>query len=121
MPMNQVNIMGKLGNQPQLKKTQAGTSMLELRIAVTERRGDATETHWFPVSVYGSSAEKVAPLLKQGSEVAVYGKAWTRTITGADNKQHTIFQVVANVIRVIQALPPRESMDHAWIAGEEHA
>ena len=78
MSINSVTISGNLGQDPELKSTQGGTSVLRFRMAVNERRKDqggewADYANWVTCVVFGNRAEGIAPYLSKGSKVCVQG------------------------------------------------
>lgn len=78
MSINSVTISGNLGQDPELKSTQGGTSVLRFRMAVNERRKDqggewADYANWVTCVVFGNRADGIAPYLSKGSKVCVQG------------------------------------------------
>ncbi|RLG92509.1 hypothetical protein DRO37_09240 [Candidatus Bathyarchaeota archaeon] len=47
--MNQVNIIGRLGQDPELRYTPTGKAVARLSVAVNDRYGENEKTYWFPV------------------------------------------------------------------------
>lgn len=81
--LNKVQIIGRLGRDPELKYTQTGAPVATLNIATdenyTDREGNKVErTEWHRVSVFQRSAENCAQFLAKGSLVYVEGKLVTR-------------------------------------------
>lgn len=81
--INQVTITGRLGADPELRRTQAGSSIANLRVAVSEvwrdkNSGERKErTEWIPVVIFNEGLCKVAEqYLRKGSRVLIQGK-WT--------------------------------------------
>lgn len=81
--LNKVQIIGRLGSDPELKYTQTGTAVTTLNVATnegyTDRDGNRVDrTEWHRVSVFQRSAENCAQYLGKGSLVYVEGKLQTR-------------------------------------------
>ena len=81
--LNKVQVIGRLGRDPELKYTQTGAPVTTLNIATdenyTDREGNKVErTEWHRVSVFQRSAENCAQFLAKGSLVYVEGKLTTR-------------------------------------------
>lgn len=80
MSINRVNLTGNLGADPELRKTQSGMSILNMRVAVNDRRKDPQTgewgdyCNWIGVVVFGNRAESLANLLRKGSKIGVDGK-----------------------------------------------
>lgn len=78
--MNQINIVGQLGADPEIITTSSGKAKTNLRVAVTNPRKadrhdpDKRHTDWFNVTVFGQSAEFAANYLEKGRKVWVSGR-----------------------------------------------
>ncbi|UFS83168.1 single-stranded DNA-binding protein [Rhizobium sp. T136] len=82
---NQVTVTGRLGADPELRRTSNGTPIANLRLAVSETWRDKTsgerkeKTEWVPVVIFSEGLCKVAEAyLRKGSKVLVQGKFATR-------------------------------------------
>lgn len=91
--VNKVIILGRLGQDPDVKATASGTQVANLSVATTEigpknDQGQRTETtEWHRVVLFGRTAEIAAQYLNKGSQVYVEGRLQTRKWqdqTGAD-------------------------------------
>lgn len=101
--MRQVILLGRAGGDGELRYTPNSTPVFNLSIAVTETRGDASETHWFDVVVWGRSAEIAKEQVRKGCEVMIIGKLESRTWKDpATNKKTNRINVVADRFRVTQ-------------------
>lgn len=82
--MNRCIIIGNLGADPELRSTQNGTAVVNLRVAVNEKFGDRKITTWFPVVLWKGLAEAAAKYLKKGSKIAADGPERERSWEGND-------------------------------------
>ena len=79
MTFHQSEIIGYLGDDPNLKYFDSGSCVCNFSVAVTERfrRRDQEEveekTTWYRVSVWGGQAESCNEYLQKGSQVFVLG------------------------------------------------
>lgn len=81
--INKVILIGRLGQNPDLKYTQAGSPICTLSIATdesyTDREGNRIErSEWHRVSVFQRAAENCSQYLVKGSLVYVEGSLHTR-------------------------------------------
>ncbi len=81
--LNKVQIIGRLGRDPELRYTQSGAPVCSLNIATDEsysdRDGQRVErTEWHRVSVFQRAAENCNTYLSKGSLVYVEGSLLTR-------------------------------------------
>jgi single-strand DNA-binding protein len=87
--MNRVTLLGNLGADPELRYTQGGAAVLNLRVATTEsyldRDGERKErTDWHNVVVWGKRAEGLSRILQKGSCVLVEGSLRTSSFEAKD-------------------------------------
>lgn len=106
--VNEITLIGNLGQDPEVKFTQSGMAVCNLRLAVSENRkvnGEYTDvTEWFNVTVFGKSAESIGQYLNKGSKLYVQGRGQSRTYEKKDGSQGYAFEVVAN--RTVFLDPP---------------
>lgn len=81
--LNKVQIIGRLGRDPELRYTQSGAPVCSLNVATdesyTDREGNKVDrTEWHRVSVFQRAAEACANYLTKGSLVYVEGSLATR-------------------------------------------
>lgn len=62
----QGNILGRLGQTPELKAAQSGTKYVILSVACDRRKGQEKITDWFKVKAFDKTAETIASHLKKG-------------------------------------------------------
>lgn len=71
--MNTVNLVGRLGQDPELKTSKSGTSFVKFSIATNDGFGDNKKTNWHNCTAFGKGADIIAKYVKKGSEIAVSG------------------------------------------------
>ncbi len=76
---NRVQLIGRLGGDPESKQVNGSRSLTKFRLATNEvYRNNAgekvEETQWHNIVSWGKIAEIAAKYLKKGSEVAIEGK-----------------------------------------------
>ena len=75
--LNKVMLAGNLTRDPELKAA-GGTTVMELSIAVNDRKkvdGEWTEEpNYFDLTMFGTRAEKVSGFLRKGTKIAVIGR-----------------------------------------------
>lgn len=101
--LNKVMIIGNLGRDPEVRYTQSGSAVANLRVAVNERRkeGDSWKDHveWVTVIVFGKTAENVAQYMSKGRSAYYEGRLQTRQWKDKDGNERWSTEVVAsNVI-----------------------
>ncbi len=81
--LNKAMIIGRLGQDPDVRYTQSNTAVANLSIATSERYKDSTgewkeNTEWHRVVAWGRLAEICQEYLKKGSLVYIEGPIQTR-------------------------------------------
>lgn len=102
MSMNRVCLMGRLTRDPELRRTQSGTAVTNISLAVDDDRKDKEtgerKAHFFDVVAWGATAEFVVKYLAKGRMAAVDGRLQTRGWVDNDgNNRKTIDIVAENV------------------------
>jgi single-strand DNA-binding protein len=76
--LNTLTVVGRLTRDGELKYTASGTAVSEFSIAVhgIRKRGSNWEEQvsFFPVSLFGKTAESVSPYLRKGTQVGIRGE-----------------------------------------------
>lgn len=82
--LNKVEIIGNLGNDPEIRYMPSGGAVANLSIATTESWKDKTtgekkeQTEWHRVVIFGKLAEIAGEYLRKGSKVFIEGSLRTR-------------------------------------------
>ena len=90
--LNRVMLMGNLGQDPELRFTQGGQAVLNLRLATTESYLDRDRvrkerTDWHNVVIWGKRAEGLSKILRKGSSILVEGSLRTSSFEGRDGQK----------------------------------
>jgi single-strand DNA-binding protein len=99
--INKVILVGNLGRDPEIRRTQDGRPIANLRLATTETwRDKATgerreKTEWHTVVIFNEGLCRVAEqYLKKGAKVYVEGQLQTRKWQGQDGQDRYSTEVV---------------------------
>ena len=81
--LNKAMIIGRLGQDPDVRYTQSNTAVANMSIATSERYKDKSgewkeTTEWHRVVAWGRTAEVCQEYLKKGSQVYIEGPIQTR-------------------------------------------
>lgn len=102
--MNNVNLIGNLTKDPELKYTsgQSQTAIARFTVAVNEGYGDQQRTNFIPITVFGKQAESCETYLKKGSKVGVSGRIQTGSY---DKEGQTVYttDVIASRVEFLSA------------------
>lgn len=101
--VNKVILIGNLGADPEIRRTQTGTAVTEMRVATSEswkdKNGQRQErVEWHRVVVWGNTAEACAKYLAKGRQVYVEGRIQTRQWEDKDGQKRYTTEIVANEV-----------------------
>lgn len=103
MDLNKTMLIGRLGNDPELKYTQSGIAVVAFSIATSmqwkDQTGDKQEkTEWHNIKAWKGLAETCGKYLKKGSKVYVEGRLETSTWETEGKKNYKTEIVLDNMI-----------------------
>jgi single-strand DNA-binding protein len=103
---NRVQLIGNVGNDPEVKTLESGKKLAHLTIATNEiyrnERGEKVEqTEWHRVTAWGKTAEIIEKFVAKGKEVAIDGKLTHRSYDDKNGERKYITGVVVNEILLL--------------------
>ncbi len=107
---NKVQLIGNLGNAPEVKNTEKGKKLAKFSIATNETYYNAkgekvTETQWHNLIAWGKVAELVEKYLTKGSEVAIEGKLMNNNYTDKDGNKRYSTEIQVNELLLLGGKP----------------
>ena len=91
--LNNVNLVGRVGRDPEVKYFDSGSVLTKLSLAVN-RRSKNSDPDWFELELWGKIAEVAANYTHKGSLIGVIGElkiqSWTDRNTGAKRTKPVI-------------------------------
>lgn len=99
--LNKVQIIGRLGRDPEMRYTPDGKAVTNFSVATggkwTDRNGtERDDTEWFRVEAWERLGETCNQYLSKGAQVYIEGRLRTRKYTDKDGQERTAVEVVAN-------------------------
>jgi single-strand DNA-binding protein len=106
MGVNKVILVGNLGANPEVRHTQGGQMVANLRLATTERWTDRSgqkqeATEWHRVVVWGRQAEIVSQYLTKGRQVYIEGRIRTRQWQDQQGQKRFSTEIVAQNVQLL--------------------
>ncbi len=103
---NKVQLIGNLGNDPEVITLDSGRKMAKFRIATNEsyknKEGErVTNTEWHQIVAFGKTAEIVETYVGKGKEVAIEGKLTTRSWEDKEGNTRYTTEVVCNELLML--------------------
>lgn len=104
--LNKVQIIGRLGRDPELRYSQTGSAVCTLSVATdesyTDRDGNRVDrAEWHRVVVYSKAAENCSQYLTKGSLVYVEGVLQTRKWQDDNGQQHSVTEIKAQRVQFL--------------------
>ena len=109
--VNKMILLGRLGQDPEMRATATGTQVATLSVATTERgpkddQGNVTEvTEWHRVVLWAKTAEIAGQYLKKGSQVYIEGRLQTRKWQDQQGQDKYTTEIVGNEMQFIGGKP----------------
>ena len=96
---NKVQLIGNLGNDPEVIALESGKKLAKFSIATNETYKNAqgekiTDTQWHNVIAWGKVAELTENFLTKGKEVVIEGKLTSRSYETKTGEKRYITEVV---------------------------
>ena len=106
--INNVVLVGRLGNDPELKYTPSGTGVTNFRLAVNrppQRDAPAGEerTDWLDIVAWGTVAENCAQYLDKGALVGVEGRVQSRSWGTQDGQRRSAVEINARSVQFLES------------------
>lgn len=106
MSVNKVIILGRLGQDPELKYTPSGAAVCNFSLATseswTDKAGQKQEkTEWHRIVVWGKLAELCNQYLAKGRQAFVEGKMQTRSWDDKDGQKKYTTEIMASTVQFI--------------------
>jgi len=89
--MNQVNIIGRVGAEIELRHTPSGKAVTEVNLAVDDGFGENKKTAWIGCTLWGATAECAAKYVRKGDRLGISGRLsqeeWEDKTTGKKQRK----------------------------------
>jgi single-strand DNA-binding protein len=108
---NKVQLIGNLGNAPEVKTTETGKKLVRFSMATNEtytgRSGKKeTETTWHNIIAWGKVADIAEKFLIKGKEIAIEGKLINRNYTDKEGVKKYVTEVQLSELLMIGGEKP---------------
>lgn len=97
MSMNRICLMGRIGRDLELKKTNSGVSVVSFPLAV-DRNGKEGGTDWIDVVAWRGTAEALCNYADKGRMIGVEGRLQMRDWTDKNGNKRRSYEVQADSV-----------------------
>lgn len=103
---NKVQLIGNLGNDPEVIMMENGTKLAKFSIATNESYKNAkgekvTDTQWHNIVAWGKLAEIAEDFLSKGKEVMIEGKLMNRSYETNEGEKRYITEIKCNELLML--------------------
>jgi len=103
---NTVQLIGNVGNDPEIKNLDGGKKVANLTIATNDSykndKGEKVEqTEWHKVVAWGKTAEIIEKYVTKGLQIAIEGKLTHRSYDDRNGEKRYITEVLANDVLLL--------------------
>ena len=103
---NTVQLIGNVGNDPEIKNLDGGKKVANITMATNEvyyrENGDKVEqTEWHKVVAWGKTADIIEKYVTKGLQIGIEGKLTHRSYDDKNGEKRYVTEVVVNEILLL--------------------
>ena len=103
---NKVQLIGNLGNDPEIITLESGKKLAKFSIATNNSYKNLagekiTETQWHQIVAWNKTAEIIEKYVQKGKEIMIEGKLTTRSYENKEGEKKYITEVVCNELLML--------------------
>ncbi|CAM1359037.1 Single-stranded DNA-binding protein [Tenacibaculum sediminilitoris] len=103
---NRVQLIGNLGNTPDIITLESGKKLAKFTIATNETYKNSqgekiTDTQWHNIVAWNNTAEIIEKYIEKGKEVMIEGKLTSRSFEDKEGNKRYITEVVCNELLML--------------------
>ena len=103
---NKVQLIGNLGNDPEVITLESGKKLAKFAIATNESYKNSngekiTDTQWHNIVAWGKTADIIEKYVAKGKEVAIEGKLTSRSYETKEGEKRYITEIVCNELLML--------------------
>ncbi len=103
---NKVQLIGNVGNAPEIKNLESGKKVASFSIATNEYYKDSKgekvqDTQWHNIIAWGKIADIVESYVGKGKEIALEGKLNSRSYETSEGEKRYVTEVIVSEILLL--------------------
>lgn len=103
--LNEVNLLGRVGGDPEIRYTPAGVGITNLSLATSEKYKKDAEVHevteWHRLVFFGVNAENAGKYVKKGDLIFIKGKLKTEEYTDKEGIKRYVTKIYVNLFKLL--------------------
>ncbi len=104
--LNVITLVGRLTRDPELRRTNSGTSVGAFTVACDDGRKDANgnkQTLFMDCTVFGPQADTLMKFWRKGNLIAVYGRLVSRKYVNSQGANVTAYSINCDRIEFVES------------------
>ena len=101
--VNTIEIIGRLGQDPEIKHTNSGKVVVNISLATNEKSGDNERTSWHRVTFWEKKAEVIEKYCRKGSKIRITGCLQYREFTDRDGNKRVQAEIDGNELTLLDS------------------
>jgi len=118
--MNNVSIIGRLVKDPDVKKTEEGKTICDLRFAIDDHFSKGDRADFINVTAFGNQGELCERYLRKGLLAGVSGRIRSDVYTNSEGVKKYPVKIIAENVQFLQ-WPDRAEMQENHTDTQEEA
>ena len=103
---NRVQLIGRLGSDPELKDTANGSKLARLVLATNEsylnaNKDKVDETNWHNLKLWGNLAASTEKHLSKGDSIAIEGRIKNNYYTDKEGEKHYSNEIIVHEYQIL--------------------
>ncbi len=103
---NKVQLIGHVGNDPEVVSLESGKKLAKFSIATNDSyknaKGEKVEdTQWHNLVVWNKTAEIVEQYVKKGNELAIEGKLTSRSYDDKEGNKRYVTEIIVSELLML--------------------
>lgn len=103
---NKVQLIGNLGNDPEIITLDSGKKLAKFSIATNEQYKNAqgekvTDTQWHNIIAWNKTADIMEQYVTKGKEIAIEGKLTSRSYEDKQGQKRYVTEILCNELLIL--------------------
>lgn len=98
--LNQVYLLGRIGQEPKVSTSSSGTTIANMSLATSRKYQDKEEVQWHSVTAFGKAAEFAQKYIHKGDCVLVIGEIKYSKFTNQKGEERFMTNILVSNIQL---------------------
>lgn len=103
--VNELTLIGHVGNDPEIRATQSGSRVAQLSLATNHRYKDNERTDWHRLKIFGRLVDVVEEFVKKGDRLYIRGRVEYSTVDSPHGTRYFTDVIVNDLVMLSDTRP----------------